>query len=424
MFIEKLGLSREELKDKVALVTGAGRGIGKELAKALAWLGAEVIIAEINDTGKEVESEILSEGFSALFIQIDVSNEKDISRLQKQVMKKYGKVDILINNAIVYTVGSLSELSIEEWDRAYNVNIRGAMLLTKTFLSSMIERNSGVINFVTSAEGMPFMAPYFASKTALASIGHSLAAELEDTGISVFIFGPGMVDTPGLQYATKELAPKLGMMGTEFLNMGGNPGYDGPMPADHCAAGWAYTIVHAKDYHGQIAEPFGILLGKGLTGNKKQKKSISENKKELITILDNSLNTIQGLEAVLGKIDKELEDLGYFVKKWMSRTLTKRCGIEFNQFKMIMSEMHENLIKSKELIANQKLDSFVELGKKFPWYNELIKRLMRHLEECKKDAKGWMKNPEELIVALNELESRENDVNQFLINLKPLMDYV
>ena len=167
MFIEKLGLSKNMLINKVAIITGAGRGIGKELARALAWLGAKVVIAEINEYGKEVEDLICSEGGTALFVKTDVSKEEDIKKLENIVIERFGKVDILINNAYATSAGTINEISLEDWDRIYNINIRGAIHTIKTFLPYMIKQNDGVINTVTSAEGWPYMAPYFATKTAL-----------------------------------------------------------------------------------------------------------------------------------------------------------------------------------------------------------------------------------------------------------------
>ncbi len=339
-------------------------------------------------------------------------------------MQKYGRIDILINNAIIYAAGSVSELSMREWDKAYNVNIRGAVFLTKTFLPYMLKQNEGVINFVTSAEGTPYMAPYFASKAALTSIGQSLATELEETGVNVFIFGPGMVRTPGLEFAAKELAPRFGMSEAEFLNQGGSPGYNGPMPAEHCAAGWAYTIVKAAEYRGQIADPFGILLSKGITGKTAKHKDLRLNLIEFIENVDRTLNSMQGLDGVLKKIENELEDLGYFLKKWMSRTFAKRCGIKFEKFNEDMSEMQDTLVNIKNLAQNQKMERISELSKKFPWYTELGKRLVNHINTSKEDAKGWIKNPQELEVAINELNSREKAVKDFLIEIESLMVYV
>ena len=233
-----------------------------------------------------------------------------------------------------------------------------------------------------------------------------------------------MVDTPGLNLAAKKLAPRFRMSEREFLNKGGNPGYDGPIPADCCAAGWAYTIVNAKDYHGQIADPFGILLSKGLTEDKKQKEFSKENVSDLMKYIENSLDSIKNVKQVLEKIDNEMEDLGFFVKKWMTRTIAKRLGVTFEKYNELISEMHKNLKESKNFIENQEFEELLKVSTKFSWYVELANRLEKYLDSCKEDAKGWIKNPEDLDLALSELNNRKKMVTTFLTNLTYIKNYV
>ncbi|MBE0479917.1 MAG: SDR family oxidoreductase [Dehalococcoidia bacterium] len=265
-----MGLGRGALSGKGAIVTGAGRGIGKDLARALAWLGAGVVIAEISDSGSLSERQIRDEGGSAIFVPTDVSSEKDMERLKGESLGAYGRVDILVNNAIVMFFGNICDLPQEAWERTFAVNVQGAVLGIRNFLPEMLDRREGTIVTVTSAEGMPYYAPYFASKRALRSLALSLAAELgEDAGVSSFCFAPGMVDTPGGSEAFRKLADAYGMTYEEFTNQGVNPGYEGLMPSEDCAAGFAFTIVHARHYHGQVADPFrpldqaGLLRGGG-----------------------------------------------------------------------------------------------------------------------------------------------------------------
>lgn len=231
MLIERMGLPEGALAGKVAVVTGAGRGIGKELARALAWLQAKVVIAEIAETGAEVEALIRAAGGTALFIQTDVGDEKSIQSMAEKTLEAFGKVDILVNNAILYHTGTILELPLEVWDQIYAVNLRGAVAAIQAFLPDMLERKQGTIVTLTSQEGMPYAVPYFASKAALQSLGLSLAAELgEESGVSAFVFAPGMVATPGGEQAFQAMAPRFGMTYQEFTSMGANPGYQGLMP--------------------------------------------------------------------------------------------------------------------------------------------------------------------------------------------------
>ncbi|MFX1313549.1 MAG: SDR family NAD(P)-dependent oxidoreductase [Promethearchaeota archaeon] len=421
MFIEKLGLSKNALLDKVAIITGAGRGIGKELARALAWLGAKVIIAEINEYGKEVEDLICLEGGTALFMKIDVSKEEDIKKLEKTIIERFGKIDILINNAYATSTGTINEIPIEDWDRVYNVNIRGAVYTIKTFLPYMIKQNDGIINTVTSAEGWPYMAPYFATKTALTSIGKSLASELDDTNISVFMFGPGMIDTPGLQEYSHILAPKYGMTEEEFKNQGINPGYDGLMPADHCAAGWAYTIVYAKEYHGQIAEPFSPLLKLGLINPKEKQNSVKEKKilseANLKIFISEIIENFQNVHVLIEKLNQETNDLSLLAKKWMKHTFAKRCGMRIEKCVEIITEFENEIQKIFNNILNQKEHNSLSVTKKFPWFIQILEKLADHFHKNIDDAKGWIKDPEELKIALEVLNNREKTVLSLISNL-------
>ena len=424
MFIEKLGLSQDSLVDKVAVITGAGRGIGKELARALAWLGAKVIIAEINDYGKDVETLIKSEGGTVLFVKTDISKEEDIKFLEKKVIKTFGKVDILINNAYASSSGSVLEIPMEDWDKIYQVNIHGAVYAIKTFLPYMMKQNEGVINNLTSAEGWPYMAPYFATKTALTSITKSLAAELDDTNISVSVFGPGMVDTPGLQEYCRILAPKYGMTEEEFKNQGVNPGYEGLMPADHCAAGWAYTIVHAKEYHGQITEPFSPLLKLGLITTKKKeitsKKQIIKTQDDLNSFISKTIENSKNVYEIIKKLQQETNELGLFARKWMNRTFANRCGMKIEKCVEVITELDSEIQKISNNVQNQKLDNSLPILKKLSWFILVLENLTKHFHECKDDAKGWIKDPNDLKVALDTLDIREQSILKLISKLSQI----
>ena len=211
MIIDNADLNRTELQGRVAVVTGAGRGIGKETARILAYLRASVVIAEINDTGRETEQMIRAEGGQALFVKTDVSDPSSMEHLHQQILETFGDVDILVNNAVAFIPRPVLEFSVEEWDRIIAVNLRGAFLSIKTFLPRMLQRSKGVIITMGSAEAMPYMAPYSASKEGLRSLAPSLAQEVgEQSGVAVYCFGAGLVETPGMAQATRKLAPLYG----------------------------------------------------------------------------------------------------------------------------------------------------------------------------------------------------------------------
>jgi NAD(P)-dependent dehydrogenase (short-subunit alcohol dehydrogenase family) len=163
MLINQGNLPRDSLKGEVAIVTGAGRGIGYEAARALTWLGANVAIAEVNEDNGKIAAQLLEKEFGpakVFFIKTDIGNDKDIEKLVKEVLKKWGKVDIILNNATVFSMDPVKDSQIEKWDQSYRVNLRGPVILAQTFLPDMIKRKHGVIVCVSSSGAAPFMGAY------------------------------------------------------------------------------------------------------------------------------------------------------------------------------------------------------------------------------------------------------------------------
>ncbi|NJE05322.1 SDR family oxidoreductase [Thermococcus sp. M36] len=397
-----MSLSKGELSGKVALITGAGRGIGKELARALGWLGAYVIIAEISESGAEVEELIRSEGGKALYIRTDVSDEGSIKELAERVFEEFDGVDILVHNAAVVKTGSILNASIDDWDTSWKVNVRGAVLLTKAFLPGMMKRGEGTIVAMTSEEGMPYVAAYSSSKAALSSFGLSLAAELgEDSGVSVFVFAPGMVDTPGIRSAARELAPLYGMTYDEFINQPLNPGYDGPMPAEDCAAGLAYCIVHAENYHGQVADPFHPLAGAGLLELPNQSETVAN--AEAVAPRDDTpgrktvLELARELKEIMEDVEKETNELNRFARMWVKRIFKQRTGMGIKEW---LSAVDDPILELQELEMGARASDgtkIEQIGAKLPWMTEHLERLANNFKQNMEDVKVFIKDPEALL---------------------------
>ncbi len=165
----------------------------------------------------------------------DISDEDSVKALAEKAGIAFGKVDILVNNAVTIAIGSVLELPPGAWDRAFAVNLKGPVLLIKAFLPQMLDRKDGVIVNVLSSEGLAYLAPYAASKSAMQSLTSSLVAEMgECIGVSVFNFAPGMIDTPTFNAAAEQVAPRMGLTPEQFKHLGVNPGYEGLMPAGDC----------------------------------------------------------------------------------------------------------------------------------------------------------------------------------------------
>ena len=258
--LEKLNLLPGSLSGRTAVVTGSGRGIGRELALEFARLGASVVIAELSDEGAETERLIRELDCRGLFVHTDISDPQSVAGLAQETVAAFGPVDYLINNAIHCPVASVLEMDVETWDRVMAVNLRGAFLASKAFLPGMLERGEGVIVNMVSTEAMPYLSAYIASKQGLVAFSRSLASELGDTGVNVVAFAPGFVDTPGLRGAAETLAPHLGLSPDQFLSMSFHPAYPGSMPVEDAAAATVYlAIKQAAEFHGEMTTGYELL---------------------------------------------------------------------------------------------------------------------------------------------------------------------
>jgi hypothetical protein len=234
---------------------------------------------------------------------------------------------------------------------------------------------------------MPYAAPYFASKAALQSLGLSLAAELgEESGVSAFVFAPGMVATPGGEQAFQAMAPRFGMTYQEFTSMGANPGYQGLMPAEDCAAGFAYTIVHAGEYHGQIADPFQPLARAGLLPDRVPSHALDYS----------AIETARELESILKTVDKEFNELGMFMKTFVKRDFQRKSGMSVGDWQATINQLISEL---------ETLPQAVETGDagrvraKIPYYESNLNRLANYFKRSQQDIRGFIKDPEALAKA-------------------------
>jgi 3-oxoacyl-[acyl-carrier protein] reductase len=187
------------LEGKVAVVTGAGRGIGKAVALSLAQLGCRVILAaRSREQLEEVHREIRDRGGEALVVAADLTRDEDIQHLVES-SRSWGTVDILINNAGWGKRAPVVKGDVEDWDRTFRVNLRAPMILAKMLLPAMLEKGEGaVINIgsVSGKTGEANGAAYAASKFGLIGFTQSLYEEVREHGIKVAVILPGFVDTP------------------------------------------------------------------------------------------------------------------------------------------------------------------------------------------------------------------------------------
>jgi NADP-dependent 3-hydroxy acid dehydrogenase YdfG len=187
------------LKDQIAIVTGASRGIGKEIAVKLAEQGMKLSIVGSSAQISETADDLKKIGFSnVLPIQADVSKEEDMQQVVQKTIDEYGRVDLLVNNAGIGFFKLTEEVTLEEWKKVFEVNVQGVFLATKAVLPDMKEQKSGTIITISSDVArytIPNGAAYTSTKYAVQGFSGSVAQEVREYGIRVGTINPGMVDT-------------------------------------------------------------------------------------------------------------------------------------------------------------------------------------------------------------------------------------
>ncbi len=406
MLISKGNLTPNSLKDEVAIVTGAGRGIGYETARALIWLGTNVIIAEVNEKNGKDAQEKLEQEFGkgkALFIKTDVGDAKDIEKLAKETIKKYGKVDIVLNNATVFPMGAVKDTGVESWDFSYHVNLRGPVLLARAFLPDMLQRRHGVFVCVSSSGAAPFMGAYEVFKTAQVELANTIAAEVEDTGVYAFTIGPGIVKTPGFMEGGTQVASLMGKTLDELMEM--NKNFE--ISSEAAGVGFAAAIALASKYHQQetssiqVLREIGIVLGSRKETEEKTSAEQPSPQAPPATGAANAKSADELYEAVLKTYIEQSEGWkkrNLFERQWVSRDFKKTTG-------MSADEMLEALKMLGEKLKNNAPTSGSV---------ETLKLLAGYYQHQQDQLKGFEKDPKKLQENLAIIDSWIRDAKTLI----------
>ena len=187
------------LKNKVAIVTGAGSGIGRSIALTFAREGAKVVVADLNEKGgSETADLVKKEKGEAIFVKVDVSQAKNIEQMVEDCLKEFGRVDILVNNAGIVKTSPLHETTEEDWDKILGVNLKSVFLSSKKVLPIMLSQGKGKIINVASIAGLvgfSNLGAYCASKGGIIALTREMALEYAPQKINVNCIAPGIIKT-------------------------------------------------------------------------------------------------------------------------------------------------------------------------------------------------------------------------------------
>ena len=389
LLVSHTGLAENTLAGKVAIVTGAGGGIGYEAARALLWLGAKVVIAEIDEDKGRTAAQKLSEEFGsgiALFVHTNVGDEQSIRYLAIQSINQFGKVDIVINNATIARLGLVVDVPIEDWDASYRVNLRGPVLMARAFLPGMLERDSGVFVNVSST-GTAFMGAYETFKAAQVHLTNTLDAELEGTAVVAFTIGPGLVPTETATIAIAELAPQLGMDPQGFFEK--NAG--AVLSVEEAGVGFAVAVALAEQFRGQEISSIQALKAVNLLGGTAASTGqiLSKEQWRLARAL------CKRVQTTLAEQSEGWKGRSLFERQWVIRDFKKTAGMPVEAWLDALEGLNTALSLPKGEIPNLPL--------------EKLAGYYAHLCDL---ARGYEKDPLKLEDNLRHVQAWQADVEE------------
>ncbi len=391
----------------MVVITGAGRGIGYETARALVWLGANVVLAEVNATTGAAAQNAINREFGegkTLFVQTDISRSEDVDRLDKAAQEKYGKVDVVLNNATVFPMGAVKDASVESWDLSYSVNLRGPVLLARKFLPLMLQRRHGSFICVSSSGAAPYMGPYEVFKTAQVELANTLTGELEGTGVYAFTIGPGISKTPGFLEGGAKVASYMGMTLDQLFELNKNA----QISPEAAGVGFALAVAQAAKYHGQETSSIQVLREANIPC---EEAEISFEEKPVLPNLETTPQA--ALKRGVGELyaavyatfleqSEGWKKRNLFERQWVARDFKKHTGYSIDEmqaaFKTVDAAVKSGVKSSESVkVAGKVASYYVHQQEQLRGYEKNPQKLAENLRILS----GWVADANALVAALS-----------------------
>ncbi len=396
MLLENKQYSREALAGKIVLLTGGGGGIGFEAARALSYMGAKVIIAEIDAIkGKDAQERINSafQNENVDFFRADLADDGQLNALCAYVTSKYPRLDAIINNAAAVPMGAVEAVPIASWDLSYAVNLRAPVLLAQKLLP-YLRKSGGVIVFNPSAPG-PYMSAYEIFKSAQVELISALDVELAETGVVVFGVAPGFVKTDTCVKAVEIVASSMGMTADEFYATAADIMTD----AETAGAGYAVSIVNAEKYRGQVTSSYEVLLGAGLLDTAPRAASApapSGDMEKLLPLIADIASVFE--EQYNGWMKKNM-----FFRQFVLNDFKKQTGMPAEAFKRKLASLYAGAQAGQWGDVTASKDMFVKLQGLYAHQRDLLQSFEKDPQQLQSDTalmNGWIEDLRRLIDAL------------------------
>jgi hypothetical protein len=302
----------------------------------------------------------------------------------------FGKVDAAINNATIAVLGQVKDLPIEEWDRSYHVNLRGPVLMAKTFLPDMIKRNHGVFACVSST-GTAFLGGYETFKAAQVHLANTLDAELEGTNVFAYTIGPGLVPTETASQAISQLAPQMGMSVEQFFEM--NKG--AVLSIEEAGAGFAASVVFAEKFRGQEISSMQALKAADINFG-----AAEADKPGVEITAERRLQARVLCEAVIVTLKEQSQgwkSRSLFERQWVIRDFKKTAGMPVEEWLSSLERLEENLRGKGEIhsLPLEKLSGYyehlAELAKGYEKDTAKLEENLRHVYGWRDEVRALIK---------------------------------